>query len=108
MGKSRRRSSAGSKYDLSGVLSFLQSLCKLIRAGGILHAAANAFDTGNDLVDIHTLNQRCNALQVAIASTEELNVGYLTVFNIEENLLRASALGFVLVTHLDNSFLFMK
>ena len=100
--------SAGSKYDLSDVLSFLQSLCQLIGAGSVLHAAADTFHAGNDVVHIHTLNKSGNALQIAVAAAKELNIGYLPVFDVKENLLGAGTLSFVLVMHLDNSFLFMK
>ena len=42
----------------SGVLGSDQSLSQLIGAGGLLHAAADALNSGNDVVDVSALNER--------------------------------------------------
>ena len=81
------------------VLCSLQSLCQLIGAGGGLHAAADAFHTGDDIVDVHSLYQRADAHQIAIAAAEELNIVNLAVFNFKGNLTGAGALGLVIVLH---------
>ena len=89
---------------LTVCLSGLQSLCQLIGAGGLLHAAGDTFDTGDDFIDIHSFHQLCNALQIAVAAAQELDVLNLVVLQIEVDHLGAGTLGLVLV-HNQKSFL---
>ena len=69
----------------------LQCLCQLIRAGGGFAAAGGAFQTRDNLCNVHTFDQRADALEVAVATADELNVLHLAVLNVKENALRASA-----------------
>ena len=89
------------KFWLS--VCFLQRLSQLVRAGGGLHTALDSFNTGDDILHIHTFHQGCDALQVAIAAADKLNILDLVVLNVEQNALRASALGLVFVTQLSQS-----
>lgn len=86
-------------------LCCLQSLCQLVRAGGGSAAAADALYAGDDFIDIHALNELADALQVTVAAAEEVQVMYLAVLNVKNDLLRAGAAGFVSVLHSDASFL---
>ena len=86
---------------------FLQRLSQLIGAGGGLHTALDALHTGDHILNVHTFHQSADALQIAVAAAQELDIGDLAVLDIEEDLLGANALGFVLVTHIKISFLFM-
>ena len=63
--------------------SLLQGLGQLVRAGGGLKAAADAFQLGNGLFGVHTLYQGADAFQIAIASAYELNVVNPSVLQIE-------------------------
>ena len=81
----------------SGVLGSDQGLSQLIGAGGLLHAAANTLNSGDDVVNIAALNQSSDALQVAVAAADELNILHLVVFDIEQDSLGAGALGLVFV-----------
>ena len=42
---------------LLAVLSGLQSLCQLIGAGGLLHAAGDALNASDDVIDVHAFDQ---------------------------------------------------
>ena len=84
-------------------LCSLQCLCQLVGAGGFLHAAGNALNTGDDLINIHAFDELCNALQVSVAATQELNILNLIVLDVEINRLGAGALGIVFV-HNKNPF----
>jgi len=84
-------------------LCSLQCLCQLVGAGGFLHAAGNALNTGDDLINIHAFDKLCNALQVAVAATQELNILNLIVLDVKVNRLGAGALGIVFV-HNQNPF----
>ena len=85
------------KFWLS--VCFLQRLSQLVRAGGGLHAALDTLDAGNYIVNVHAIDQSADALQIAVASADKLNILDLVVLNVEQNALRASALGLVFVTH---------
>jgi len=105
----RNRKSSRSESDL--LLSFLQmclccgqSLRQLIGAGGNLRSAADAFHTGNDLVNVHAFHQRSDALQVAVAAAKELDVLYFTVFNFKCNLTGAGSLCLIVKFHEINPF----
>ena len=91
--------------NLGFLLSCLQSLSQLIGAGGSLGAAGNTLNAGDDLVDIHAFHQSGDALQVAVAAAEELNILDLAVFNLKDDLSGAGALGLVSILHRVNSFL---
>ena len=89
------------------VLCGLQSLCQLIGAGGLLHAAGDALDAGDDVIDVHAFDQSGNTLQVAVAAADELNILDLVILDLEEDALRADAGSLVFVLHNSISFLFM-
>ena len=55
-------------------LVFQQCLRKLIRAGGWTAIAGYALQALDCLIDIHTLYQSCNTLQVTVASTNKAHV----------------------------------
>ena len=61
-------------------LILLQRLCQLIRAGSWAEAALDAFDAGDCLVNIHAIDQAGNALCVAGAAADELNILYFIIF----------------------------
>jgi len=82
---------------LSICLCGLEGLCQLIRAGSGLHAALDAFYTGDGFVNIHAFCQCRDTFQIAIAATDELNVLDLVILNIKIDHLRAGSFGFVLV-----------
>ena len=85
--------------------NFLQGSSQLIGAGGGLEAAGSAFQTGNYLVDIHTFHQGADALQIAVTTADVLNIVKLTILDLKEDPLRASAFCFVFVLHGSVSFL---
>ena len=62
----------------------LQSLCQLIRAGGLLHAAGNAFHASDDIIYVHAFYQGSDALQVAVTAAKELNIADLVVFRSKQ------------------------
>ena len=84
--------------------SFFQSLRQLVGAGGGLATASGAFQTGDDLIGIHTFYQGSDTLEVAVTAADKLHILYLAVFDIKQNPLRASAESFVFV-HIILSFL---
>ena len=73
-------------------LILLQRLCQLIRAGSWAEAALDAFDAGDCLVNIHTIDQAGNALCVAGAAADKFQVVNITVHQIKGDFLRANAL----------------
>ena len=91
--------------NLSDGLVSLQCLCQLVGAGGLLHAAGNAFDAGDGLIDVHTFHQGADALQVAVAAAHELDALNLVVFHIEIDHLGAGTLGLELI-HIKIPFCF--
>ena len=84
---------------LLAVLSGLQSLCQLIGAGGLLHAAGNALDASDDVIHVHAFDQSGDTLQVAVAAADELNVLDLVVLNLKEDALGANTGSLVFVLH---------
>ena len=60
---------------------------------------ADALHAGNNICNIHTFHQSCNALQVTVAATNELHVLNLSFLHIEEDALGAGAFGLVFVLH---------
>ena len=94
-----------SYFDIRlSALDFLECLCQLIGAGGGLHAAADALHTGDHIVDIHTLNQSGNALQIAVAAPKELDGLNLVILNLKKDALRAGSFGLVFVLHISIPF----
>ena len=93
--------------DLAFQLCFCLLQCggQLIGAGGFLATATNAVHSCNDIVDVHAFHQSANALQIAVATAQELHVLYLAVLNIEKDVLGASTFGLVLKLHVYISFL---
>ena len=85
-------------------LGFLQGLGQLVRAGGGLHAAADALHTGDHILDFLALYQRSDSLQVAVAAAQELYVMDLSVLHIKIDELRTGPLGLVSKVH-DKFFL---
>ena len=79
-------------FCVLGIFCFFQSFCKLIGAGGGLHAALDALYTGDDIVDIHAFHQGSDALQVAVAAAKELDVANLVVFDFKADELGADSL----------------
>ena len=93
----RRAHSARAVCQLLVCLGGFQSLRQLIGAGGGLHAALDALDTGDDVVNVHPFHQLADALQVAVAAAYKLNILDLFVLNVEENLLGTGAFCLVFV-----------
>lgn len=85
------------RIPLHACFGGLQRLGQLVGAGGAFHAAGDALHTGDDIVDVHTLHELGNALQVAIAAAHELDVFDLVVFHIKVDHLRTGALGLILI-----------
>ena len=77
--------------------SFFQSGCQLVGAGGGLHTTVDALNSGDNLLNVHSLYQSTDTLEVAVAATEKLNIFQLALLNLKENALRAGALGLVFV-----------
>ena len=96
----RRAHSARAVCQLLVCLGGLQSLRQLIGAGGGLHAALDALNPGDDVVNVHSFHQLADALQVTVAAADKLNILDLVVLNVEENLLRTGAFCLVFV-HMD-------
>ena len=85
-------------------LGGLQSLCQLIGAGGDLQTAGSAFQTGDNIVNVHAIYQAADTLEVTVTTAQELDVLYLAIFNIEEDALGASALSLIFKLHCDIPF----
>lgn len=82
-----------------GVLSLLQSAGQLIRAGSGLASAGGTLQSGNNVVNVHTLDQRADTLQIAIAAAQELHIPDLSVLDIKIDLAGAGAAGGVRIAH---------
>ena len=74
-----------------------QSLCKLIRAGGGFVAAGDTLESGNGFIDIHTVYEGTDTLEVAVAATQEDHILQLVILNIKVDGLGADAFGVVLI-----------
>lgn len=85
--------------------SFLESLCKLIRAGGFFEAALHAFKARNDLFCVHSFNELCNALGVAVAAAVEFYVFDLAVLNFKGKPSCTNACRLEFISHFYQSFL---
>lgn len=55
-------------------LHFEQGLRKLVGTGGGFIAAADTFETGHDIINLHAFYQGANTLQVTIASAVEFHI----------------------------------
>ena len=87
-------------YEKSGVVpDLLQGRCQLVGAGSALAAAGDAFQAGDDFVYSHTLYQGADALQVAVAAADVLDVLQLAVFDVKKDIAGAGAFGGVFVMH---------
>ena len=84
-------------YVLCVCLCGLQCLRQLIGAGGGLHAALHTLHTADHIVNIHTVHQRGDTFQIAVAAANELNIFDLVILHIKVDHLRAGALGLVLI-----------
>lgn len=94
-------------FSLKGFLCFLQSAGQLVGARGIFRTAGGALQTGDDLIDLHTLYQRANALEVAVAATDVLDVIYLAVFYGELDETGAGAAALIFKLHTGFPFVFL-
>jgi hypothetical protein len=94
---------AGQKI-LYSFLGCLQGSCQLIGAGGGLQTAGSALQTGNNGIHVHSFYKAANALKIAVATADEIHVLDFAIFDIEEDALGASALGFVFKLHMKNPF----
>ena len=74
-------------------------LAQLVGAGGVLEAAADAFQTLEYFINFHAIYQGADALGVAVAATVELHVFQDAVLNFKLDGLTAGALGSVGVSH---------
>ena len=55
-------------------LGLFQRVRKLVGTGGFLHTAVDAVEAFDHGVDVHALDELGNALQVAVAAADELNI----------------------------------
>ena len=86
----------------SGMVSDLFLVCfqclgELVRAGGLLGAAGDAFHAGDHIVNIHTLDKGANALQISVAAANKYNIFQLVVFDIKANGPGAGTSGVILI-----------
>ena len=88
------------------LFDFRNGTCQLVGAGGIFISAADAGEFLLHFVNIHTLYQFADALQVSVAAADILNIFDFVVLYLEENPAGAGASGFVFVLHCDFPFLF--
>lgn len=61
----------------------------MVTAGGGFAAAGDAFDAGDDGVDVHAFDEGADGGEVAGAATEEGDVGELIVLDVEGDAFRA-------------------
>jgi hypothetical protein len=85
--------------NLESSLCFFQRAGQLVGAGGGLHAAGGALQASDDIIDIHALYERADALEVAVATTDEFNILNLVVLDLKNDLTGTGALGLVTVLH---------
>ncbi len=88
------------------VHGFFESLSQLIGAGSGFGSAVNTLDLSDDILNLHSINERADALQVAVTAAYEGDILYSAVLNFKEDLSGAGALGFVRILHDDFSFLY--
>ena len=79
---------------------------QLVGAGSVLKTAANALQTADQIVCIHTFCQCSNALRVAMAAANDLDVLYDIIFQFKTDGAGAHTLVLVFKLHFDISFLF--
>lgn len=75
--------------------SLFQCLCQLVGAGGSLRTTGDALQTGDGFGGVHAFDQSTDALEVAVAAADVLNVFDLAIFDLEQDLTGASAAGLV-------------
>ena len=86
-----------------GFEGFGEGLCQLVGAGGGFVAAADAFESGDELSGLLTLGECADAFEVAVASADEADAGDTTLFvDVEVNLAGACSRSVVCVVHCDN------
>lgn len=78
---------------------------ELIAAGGRFAAAGDAFDAGDDGVDVHAFYEGADGGEVARAAAEEGDVGEFVVLDVEGDAFGADASG-VEAVHGDDLFSF--
>ena len=78
---------------------FYQRFGELVGAGGLLHAAADALQAGNDLVHRHSFDELGHALRVAVAAADEADALYNAVLHVKQNLAGADAAGSIFILH---------
>ena len=87
------------------LLNFHFSICltdgsaELVGARCVFPAAADAFQSGQDILDFHALDKASNALQVAVAAAEEDDVVKSSVDDVEVYLLAAGLFSLIGVVH---------
>jgi hypothetical protein len=78
---------------------------KLVGTRSVFPTASDAFKTVDDLRHIHSLYQAGNALEIAMAATQEGNVMQLAINDVEVYLFTAGLFGLIGVVHLLNSLI---
>jgi hypothetical protein len=92
------------------IFTFQFSICltdgsaELVGARGVFPAAADAFQSGQYILDFHALDKASDALQVAVAAAEEYDVVESSVDDVEVYLLAAGLFGLIGVVHGAYSF----
>ena len=87
------------------LFNFQFSICltdgsaELVGARGVFPAAADAFQSGQYILDFHALDKASNALQVAVAAIEEDDVVESSVDDVEVYLLAAGLFSLIGVVH---------
>lgn len=66
---------------LSVAYSRFESQCELVGARSIFVAASDAFELVNHVLGLHPFYQRCDTLQIAMTSANEIDVFYDSVFD---------------------------
>jgi hypothetical protein len=78
---------------------FTYGFAQLVGAGGVLPAAANAFQAVEHILHLHPFHQTAYALGVAVAPPYELNMMQLPINDFEIYRLAACTLGLISVSH---------
>lgn len=88
------------RFSLRLLQRLLQSPCQLVRAGGVLEAAADALQPGNGLLRRQSLHQDGDALQIAAAAAQNLQVlNHMGVVQLHPHMLGTNALGTKFIYH---------